>query len=56
VYSHRSQDLAINTKVESTKVVLVENFSEENFDAEGGSPLLAPEGGSGFAEARPTLP
>jgi hypothetical protein len=47
--------------VESTKVVfcrkpfLVENFSEENFDAEG-VPLLAPEGGSGLAEARLTLP
>jgi hypothetical protein len=31
-------------------------FFEENFDAEGVPPLLAPEGGSGFAEARPTLP
>jgi hypothetical protein len=41
-------------------------FFEENFDAEGGRgkfrrrggspPLLAPEGGSGFAKARPTLP
>jgi hypothetical protein len=58
----RSQDPAIDI-VESTKVVfcrklfLVENFSEENFDAEGGgSPLLAPEGGSGLAEARLTLP
>jgi hypothetical protein len=30
------------------------SFFEENFDA--GSPLLAPEGGSGFAEARLTLP
>jgi hypothetical protein len=28
------------------------DFSEENFDAEGVPPLLAPEGGSGFAEAR----
>jgi hypothetical protein len=27
-------------------------FFEENFDAEGVPPLLAPEGGSGFAEAR----
>jgi hypothetical protein len=43
-------------EVESTKVVLVEKFFEENFDAEGVPPLLAPEGGSGFAEARPTLP
>jgi hypothetical protein len=32
------------------------SFSEENFDAERGFPLLAPEGGSGFAEARLTLP
>jgi hypothetical protein len=55
VYSRCSQDPAIDTEVESTKVVLVEIFSEENFDAEG-VPLLAPEGGSGFAEARPTLP
>jgi hypothetical protein len=31
-------------------------FSRKKFDAEGGSPLLAPEGGSGFAEARSTLP
>jgi hypothetical protein len=42
----------------STKDILVKEifFFEENFDAEGVSPLLAPEGGSGFAEARPTLP
>ena len=32
------------------------SFFEEKFDAEGVSPLLAPEGGSGFAEARLTLP
>jgi hypothetical protein len=36
------------------------SFSEENFERKfrrrGGSPLLAPEGGSGFAEARLTLP
>jgi hypothetical protein len=31
-------------------------FSEENFDAQRGFPLLAPEGGLGFAEARLTLP
>jgi hypothetical protein len=36
------------------KLFLEENFSEENFDAEGG--LLALEGGSSFAEARLTLP
>ena len=38
------------------KLFLVENFSEENFDAEGGPPLLAPEGGSDFVEARLILP
>jgi hypothetical protein len=32
------------------------SFFEENFNAEGVPSLLAPEGGSGFAEARPTLP
>jgi hypothetical protein len=32
------------------------SFFEENFNAEGVPPLLAPEGGPGFAEARPTLP
>jgi hypothetical protein len=32
------------------------SFFEENFDAEGVAPLLAPEGGSGFSEARLTLP
>jgi hypothetical protein len=32
------------------------SFFEEKFNAEGVPPLLAPEGGSGFAEARPTLP
>jgi hypothetical protein len=33
------------------------SFFEENFDAEGvPPPLLAPEGGLGFAEARLTLP
>jgi hypothetical protein len=30
-------------------------FLRGNFDVEGVPPLLAPEGGSGFAEARPTL-
>jgi hypothetical protein len=36
--------------------ILAKDFFEENFDAEGVPPLLAPEGGSGFAEARLTLP
>jgi hypothetical protein len=31
------------------------SFFEEKIRRRGGSPLLAPEGGSGFAEARPTL-
>jgi hypothetical protein len=31
-------------------------FSRKKFNAEGVPPLLAPEGGSGFAEARLTLP
>jgi hypothetical protein len=31
-------------------------FSRKKFDAEGVPPLLAPEGGPGFAEARLTLP
>jgi hypothetical protein len=39
VYSRRSQDPAINTEVESTKVVLVKKNSEENFDAEGVPPF-----------------
>jgi hypothetical protein len=33
-----------------------EAFLIENFDVEGVPPFLAPEGGSGFAEARLTLP
>jgi hypothetical protein len=37
------------------KMFRQEDFSGENFDAEG-VPLLAPEGGTGFAEARLTLP
>jgi hypothetical protein len=39
-----------------TKDVLAKDFSEKNFNAEGVNPLLAPEGGSGFAEARLILP
>jgi hypothetical protein len=38
------------------KMFWQKDFFEENFDAEGGSPLLAPEGGSGFAEVRLILP
>jgi hypothetical protein len=59
----RSQDPAIDI-VESTKVVfcrklfLVENFSEENFDAEGGGvPPSSPRGrvGLGRGKADPSL-
>jgi hypothetical protein len=48
--------ILLSTQSKSTKDVLVKDFSEENFDAEGVPPLLAPEGGSGFAEARLILP
>jgi hypothetical protein len=34
----------------------IKNFFRGKFRRGGGSPLLAPEGGSGFAEARLTLP
>jgi hypothetical protein len=47
--------ILLSTQSKCTKDVLVKDFSEENFDAEG-VPLLAPEGGSGFAEARLILP
>jgi hypothetical protein len=41
----------------STKDILAEEiFFRGKFQRRGGSPLLAPEGGSGFAEERPTLP
>jgi hypothetical protein len=41
----------------STKDILAERiFFRGKFQRRGGSPLLAPEGGSGFAEARLTLP
>jgi hypothetical protein len=45
----------LSKQSKSAKDVLAKDFSEENFDAEG-VPLLAPEGGSAFAEARLTLP
>jgi hypothetical protein len=47
----------LSKQSKSAKNVLAKDFSEENFDGcRGGSPLLAPEGGSGFAEARLILP
>ena len=46
----------LSKQSKSAKDVLAKDFFKENFDAEGGSPLLAPEGGSGFAEARMILP
>jgi hypothetical protein len=42
----------LSKQSKSAKGVLAKDFFEENFDTEGGSPLLAPEGGSGFAKAR----
>jgi hypothetical protein len=45
----------LSKQSKSAKDVLAKDFFEENFDA-GGFPLLAPEGGSGFAEARLILP
>jgi hypothetical protein len=55
-YSRRFQDPAIEAVEKRERRSGRKTFSEENFDAEGGPPLLAPEGGSGFAEARLTLP
>jgi hypothetical protein len=48
--------ILLSTQSKCSKDVPAKDFSEENFEAEGGSPLLAPEGGSGFAEARLILP
>jgi hypothetical protein len=48
--------ILLSTQSKNTKDVLAKDFSEENFDAEGVPPFLAPEGGSGFAEARLILP
>jgi hypothetical protein len=47
---------SLSKQTKSAKDVLAKDFFEENFDAEGGSPLLVPKGGSGFAEARLILP
>jgi hypothetical protein len=48
--------ILLSKQSKSVKDILAKDFSEENFDAEGVPPLLAPEGGSGFAEARLILP
>jgi hypothetical protein len=49
--------IPLSKQSKSTKDIQAEKiFSEGNFDAEGVPSLLAPEGGSGFAEARLTLP
>jgi hypothetical protein len=48
--------ILLSKQSKSAKDVLAKDFSEENFDAEGVPPLLALEGGSGFAEARLILP
>jgi hypothetical protein len=52
----RFQDPTIEVVEKHERCSGRKTFFEENFDAEGVSPLLAPEGGSGFAEARLTLP
>jgi hypothetical protein len=52
----RFQDATIEVVKKRERCSGRKTFSEENFDGEGGSLLLAPEGGSGFAEARLTLP
>jgi hypothetical protein len=48
--------ILLSTQSKSVKIVLIKDLSEEKFDVEGINPLLAPEGGSGFAEARLILP
>jgi hypothetical protein len=53
---HRFQDSTIEVVEKRERRSDRKTFSEENFDAEGVPPFLAPEGGSGFAEARLTLP
>jgi hypothetical protein len=52
----RFQDPAIEAIEKRKRCSGRKTFSEENFDAEGVPPLLAPEGGSSFVEARLTLP
>jgi hypothetical protein len=52
----RFQDPTIEVVEKRERCSGRKTFSEENFDAEGVPPLLDPEGGSGFAEARLTLP
>jgi hypothetical protein len=53
---HHFQDPAIEAVEKRERRSGRKTFTEENFDAEGVPSLLAPEGGSGFAEARLTLP
>jgi hypothetical protein len=48
--------ILLSKQSKSVKDVLAKDLFEENFDAEGIPPLLAPEGGSGFAKARLILP
>jgi hypothetical protein len=52
----RFQDPTIEVVEKHERCSGRKTFFEENFDAEGVPPFLAPEGGSGFAEARLTLP
>jgi hypothetical protein len=53
---HRFQDPTIEVVEKRERRFDRKTFSKENFDVEGVPPLLAPEGGSGFVEARLTLP
>jgi hypothetical protein len=52
----RFQDSTIEVVEKRERRYDRETISKENFDAEGVPPFLAPEEGSGFAEARLTLP
>jgi hypothetical protein len=48
--------IPLSKQSKSTKDVLAERFFPRKILTQRGLPLLAPEGGSGFAEARLTLP
>jgi hypothetical protein len=48
--------ILLSKQSKSVKDVLAERLFLRKILTQRGSPLLAPEGGSGFAEARLTLP
>jgi hypothetical protein len=48
--------ILLSKQSKSAKDVLAERFLPRKILMQRGFPLLAPEGGSGFAEARLTLP